>query len=184
MATIPFSFCGSHDGHFSVFSHLIFQIRSQGRLESEIRKIVQIRKSVSRRRSQTSTAKHSRPIPNHLNGSRSSKIVDAHLRMSLRDVPCVSADSGKSPFRGRLRRRPQVACEKLFWGYGGLPPWIGFGWTHVEIGLDERLWLRKNYPDCPCKAFSDEKATLGCLDAVKGRKGDFGKKTHSFGTNG
>ena len=123
---IPFSSCGFHDGHFSVFSHLIFQIRSQGRLESEIRKIVQIRKSVSRRRSQTSTAKHSRPIPNHLNGSRSSKIVDAHLRMSLRDVPCVSADSGKSPIRGRLRRRP-LACEKLFWGYGGLPPWIGFG---------------------------------------------------------
>ena len=54
----------------------------------------------------------SAPNANHLNGSRSSKIVDAHLRMSLRDVPCVSADSGKIPFRGRLWRRP-LACEKL-----------------------------------------------------------------------
>lgn len=93
---IPFSFCGRHDGHFSVFSRLIFQICSQGRLEIEIRKINHIRETVSRRRSQTSTVKHSRPIPNHLNGSRSSKIADAHLRMSLRDVPCVSAVRGKS----------------------------------------------------------------------------------------
>lgn len=52
-------------------------------------------------------------------------IVDAHLRMSLRDVPCVSADSGKSPFRGRLRRKP-LACENCFGGIGGLPPmdWV------------------------------------------------------------
>lgn len=56
-------------------------------------------------------------------------IVDAHLRMSLRDVPCVSADSGKSPFRGRLRRRPWT-CEK-FRGYRGLAPY--------GLGLDERV---------------------------------------------
>ena len=110
---------------FLFFLISFFRFCNQGRLEIEIRKTNRIRETVSRRRSQTSTVKHSRPIPNHLNGSRSSKIVDAHLRMSLRDVPCVSADSGKSPFRGRLQRRP-LACEKLFWGYRGLAPmdWV------------------------------------------------------------
>lgn len=125
---IPFSFCGRHDGHFSVFSRLIFQI-------------LQSRAAVMGRRSccciilmrvlppQVANiyCTESAPNANHLNGSRSSrKIYDAHLRMSLRDMPCASADSGKSPFRGRLRRRPW-ACEK-FRGYRGLAPlWIGFG---------------------------------------------------------
>lgn len=95
---IPFSFCGRHDGHFSVFYRLIFQICSQGRLEIEIRETNQMRKTVSRRRSQTSTVKHSRPIPNHLNGSRSSKIVDAHLRMSLARRAMRFPQNGKSLF--------------------------------------------------------------------------------------
>ena len=56
--------------------------------------------------------------------------MKAHLRMSLRDVPCVSANSGKNPFRGCLRHRP-LACEKLFWGYRGLAPY--------GLGLDERV---------------------------------------------
>lgn len=97
---ILFSFCGrrGRDGHFSVFSRLIFQICNQGRLEIEIRETNQMRKTVSRRRSQTSTVKHSRPIPNHLNGSRSSKIVDAHLRMSLARRAMRFPQNGKSLF--------------------------------------------------------------------------------------
>lgn len=95
---IPFSFCGRHDGHFSVFYRLIFQICNQGRLEIEIRETNQMRKTVSRRRSQTSTVKHSRPIPNHLNGSRSSKIIDAHLRMSLARRAMRFPQNGKSLF--------------------------------------------------------------------------------------
>ena len=95
---IPFSSYGFHDGHFSVFSHLIFQIRSQGRLENEIRKINKYGNPYLRRRSQTFTAKHSRPIPNHLNGSRSSKIVDAHLRMSLARRAMRFPQNGKSLF--------------------------------------------------------------------------------------
>lgn len=87
-----------HDGHFSVFYRLIFQICNQGRLEIEIRETNQMRKTVSRRRSQTSTVKHSRPIPNHLNGSRSSKIVDAHLRMSLARRAMRFPQNGKSLF--------------------------------------------------------------------------------------
>lgn len=100
-------------------------------------------------------------------------MVDAHLRMSLRDVPCVSADSEKSPFRGRLRRRPW-ACEK-FRGYRGLAPY--------GLGLDERVlkmdWV--NARGCAkiilyvrVRRFQRASHPLDSLDAVRGRIGDFG----------
>ena len=98
MGTIPFSFCGSRDGHFSVFFSSHFSDPQPGAARERDTENQQIRKSVSRRRSQTSTAKHSRPIPNHLNGSRSSKIVDAHLRMSLARRAMRFPQNGKSLF--------------------------------------------------------------------------------------
>ena len=61
---IPFSFCGFH---------LIFSDLQPGAARERDTENQQIRKPVFRRRSQTSTVKHSRPNPNHLNGSRSSK---------------------------------------------------------------------------------------------------------------
>ena len=83
---------------FLFFLVSFFRFCNQGRLEIEIRKTNHMRETVSRRRSQTSTVKHSRPIPNHLNGSRSSKIVDAHLPMSLRDVVMRFPQNGKNLF--------------------------------------------------------------------------------------
>ena len=83
---------------FLFFLISFFRFCNQGRLEIETRKTNRIRETVSRRRSQTSTVKHSRPIPNHLNGSRSSKIVDAHLRMSLARRAMRFPQNGKSLF--------------------------------------------------------------------------------------
>lgn len=132
-----------------------------------------MRETVSRRRSQTSTVKHSRPIPNHLNGSRSSKIADAHLPMSLRDVVMRFPAAERASFGGRLRRRPW-AYEK-FRGYRGLAPY--------GLGLDERVlkmdWV--NARGCAkiilyvrVRRFQRASHPLDSLDAVRGRIGDFG----------